>query len=441
MAAVFSPLSSPVCASCSLQRVVLEQAALIESLQGRIAELETRLARYENPHVPSSRLEKPSRPSKSNGKRGRPAGCEGSTRPVPVPTRIVPVTLDVCPRCRSPLGEPVRIESRVVEEIPEPRPVLVTEFKVAHYECSGCGEHVVARHPELPRVGRFGPRALAHVALLKYDSRLPHEKVVEVLGREHGLWITTATVLDITRRVSDALKDEYEAIKKRIRAARVVYVDETGMRVNGANHWVWVFTTEHETLVVIRHSRGKKVLKEVLGKKYDGIIVCDGHKSYSNYTSRLQRCWAHLLREAKDLAEKIPEGVPLNKALHRLYKKLTDALKDGPPPDERKRLLVNAQQTLSRWAERHYQDERLEKFAGKIRNGLRHFLTFIVEPGVEPTNNRAERALREHVVIRKIIGTLRNTKGTTIHETIMTCLATWKQQELNPNEEIIKRMS
>ncbi len=120
------------------------------------------------------------------------------------------------------------------------------------------------------------------MALLKYDARLPHERVCEVLWREHGLSITTATVLDITRRVCDALKDEYEAIKTRIREAPVLYVDETSMRVGGEKYWIWVFTTEHDTLVVLRHSRGKKVLKEVLGKRFPGIIVCDGHKSYSN---------------------------------------------------------------------------------------------------------------------------------------------------------------
>ncbi|MCJ7443556.1 MAG: IS66 family transposase, partial [Methanotrichaceae archaeon] len=49
----------------------------------------------------------------------------------------------------------------------------------------------------------------------------------------------------------------------------------------------------------------------------------------------------------------------------------------------------------------------------------------------EPTNNRAERALREHVVLRKILGTLRNGKGTSIHERIMTVLATWGQQGLD----------
>ncbi|MGB2726942.1 MAG: IS66 family transposase, partial [Halobacteriota archaeon] len=38
---------------------------------------------------------------------------------------------------------------------------------------------------------------------------------------------------------------------------------------------------------------------------------------------------------------------------------------------------------------------------------------------------------REHVVQRKIFGTLRNEKGTSIHERIMTVLTTWAQQGLN----------
>lgn len=57
--------------------------------------------------------------------------------------------------------------------------------------------------------------------------------------------------------------------------------------------------------------------------------------------------------------------------------------------------------------------------------------TFILNPGVETTNNRAERALRPHVVLRKILGTLRNRKGTAIHELIMTVLATRGQRGLD----------
>jgi len=75
---------------------------------------------------------------------------------------------------------------------------------------------------------------------------------------------------------------------------------------------------------------------------------------------------------------------------------------------------------------------------GKIRNGLHHWFTFVTDPDLEPTNNRAERALREHVVQRKIIGTLRNRKGMQIHETITTMLATWNQKGLDPHQQMHK---
>jgi len=70
----------------------------------------------------------------------------------------------------------------------------------------------------------------------------------------------------------------------------------------------------------------------------------------------------------------------------------------------------------------------VSRFAAKMRNGMDHWFTFLTVPGVESTNNRAERALREFVVQRKIFGTFRNGKGTGIYETVMTVLASWKQQ-------------
>ena len=81
--------------------------------------------------------------------------------------------------------------------------------------------------------------------------------------------------------------------------------------------------------------------------------------------------------------------------------------------------------------DREYLEVKAKKFIGKISNGFDYWFTFILNPGVETTNNRAERALRPHVVLRKILGTLRNGKGTAIHELIMTMLATWGQRGLN----------
>ena len=168
-----------------------------------------------------------------------------------------------------------------------------------------------------------------------------------------------------------------------------------------------------------------KVLTEVLTRRFKGIIVCDGWKPYAKFTNRLQRCWAHLLRESKDLAEKFEEAIPLHEALKALYESLTKALESDPPPEIRADLWNLAREALEQWIMKEYPLEIIQKFIGKIINGFNYWFTFIINPGVEPTNNRAERALRPHVVLRKILGTLRNEKGTSIHERIMTMLATW----------------
>ena len=73
---------------------------------------------------------------------------------------------------------------------------------------------------------------------------------------------------------------------------------------------------------------------------------------------------------------------------------------------------------------------------GKIAGGLDHWLTFVGEPAVSPTNNPAEKALREPVVHRKIIGTLRNDRGMFVHETLLSLLTTWSQQGRNPYDEL-----
>ena len=276
---------------------------------------------------------------------------------------------------------------------------------------------------------------------MKFEQRLPFKKIVQQMENEFGLPMTAASALEITRRVSEYLRPEYEAILERVRHARIVNVDETGEKVDGVNHWLWVFTTETETFFVIRKSRGKKVLDEVLGKDFEGYLGCDGWKSYSNFSGRLQRCWAHLLREAEWLAEHCEEAKSLYLALKRLYVELVACLVGDPPLSKRKKIRLAAKRRLRYWLDKDYAGLEARRFIGKVRNGFDHWFTFVVVSGLESTNNRAERALKEPVVQRKIIGTFRNGKGTRIYETMMTLLATWKQQGLNPYETIAESLT
>jgi len=227
----------------------------------------------------------------------------------------------------------------------------------------------------------------------------------------------------------------------RIRDAPIQYADETGIHVQGEKYWVWTFTTPSETFFVIRKSRGMKVLMEVLTRRFKGIIVCDGWKPYARFTNRIQRCWAHLLRESKDIAEKFEEAIPLHNALKELYELLTKALETDPPPEVRETLWKLAREALSNQLSKGYSVEKVRKFVGKINNGFDYCFTFVINPGVEPTNNRAERALRPHLVLRKILGALRNDKGTSIHGRIMTTPATWGQNGLNSLQMLTTKLT
>lgn len=417
----------------------------IELLKDYIKELEARLAKYENAHTPPSlsrgRNRRKDQNSRDMGKPGRKLGHEGVTRPQASPDRQVEVTADQCPDCGTELGDPIRFESKIIEELPEPQPIVVIEYRIAHYTCPCCHREVAAVEPDCPSEGRFGNNAIAQTALLKYKDRLPHRKIKDTLRRIYGLNLSPATILDLTRRAADAVQSQYDSILDRIRNASILYIDETSIDVQGRKHWIWVFTTPSETFVAIRKSRGMKVLREVLTSGFKGIIVCDGWKPYAKFTKHIQRCWAHLLRESKDLAQNIPEAVPIHGALKSIYEQLNEALENNPPPEIRRVVWYMARAVLRQIIGDEYTNEKVRMLIGKISNGFEYWFTFVIHPGVEPTNNKAERAIREHVVQRKIIGTLRNEKGTSIHERLMTVLATWSQLGLDSMQMLRLKLS
>ena len=405
-----------------------------------ILDLQKRLTAYENAHTPPSKRRFPERKKSSSGKIGAPKGHEGTTRETREPDELKEVEEVQCKHCKGLLSKPSKQEKRIIEEIPEPLPIRVVEYRINHYLCPFCNKITIANHPDLPQQGIFGKNVLTHVTLLKFADRLPLRKVMETLNRQFNLDLTSATVFDITRRVSNQLARKYKDLIQIIRGSNHIFVDETGIKVQGKQHWIWTFITDTAALYVIRKSRSRTVLKEILGEKYRGIIICDGWSAYNKYTDKLQRCWAHLLREAEHLADKFESAKLVHEELMRLYDVVKNITYDDPP-DRRQKLFMKCSDKMIGLVKRMNAHRELRKFAVTLLNGAKYFFTRILHPEIEPTNNRAERALRELVVQRKIIGTLRNDRGTSIMETIMSMLTTWKQNGLNPFYELRASLS
>jgi transposase len=165
---------------------------------------------------------------------GKPNNHKGTARPQPIPSEKVKLRLDRCPKCHKKLGRPVKIEKRIIEEIPKPQPVRVIEYSIAYYHCSHCNKDVTPTHPNLPSLrGKFGVNLMSKVAFLKYSERFPNRKIEELLKRDYGLDITPSTIFEMTNRVAKTLDSDYREIIERIRDRKVVNVDETGVKVNG----------------------------------------------------------------------------------------------------------------------------------------------------------------------------------------------------------------
>jgi len=435
-----------------LEKKLEQKDERIEEQQERIEELETRLRKYENPHTPPSKRRSGTDESPTSqddedddirtdgGTPGRKDGHDPEWRSTADPDEEVEVTCGCCPECGQHFDESVGVSPRLVEEIPDPQPPEITQYNRHCYQCDSCGTETVATHPDCPDEGQFGVNVIAQSALSRYDYRLPYRKIADRFEQLHGLELSGASAWHATERAARAGRCEYEQIRHQIQQADVVHIDETGIKRDGEQAWIWTFTTENHTLYAVRESRGSDVPAEVLGEDFAGTVICDGWTAYPAFSDDLQRCWAHILREAEDAAEKQPEGKPIYDSLKQLYVALQTRLESDLTIRERAELQRVARRELESLIERSVPDGPVATLIRKIEGGLDHWLTFVGEPAVSPTNNAAENALREPVVLRKLIGTLRNDRGMFVHETVLSLLATWRQQGRNPYDEL-KRVS
>ena len=432
---------------------LLERIAALENrvdeLEDENKQLRAKLRWHEGPHTPPSKDQSSAGESSSSddeddddsartdgGTPGRKPGHEPEFRDAPNPDREVEVTCGCCPECGEGFDESEGVSPRLVEEIPDPQPPETTQYNRHYYECNGCGAETVASHSDCPDEGQFGVNVVAQATLSKYEHRLPHRKIADRFEQLHGLELSPASAWRATERAARAGRCEYEQIRTQIQQADVVHVDETGHKLNGEQLWLWTFRTDQQTLYAVRESRGSDVPEEVLGEDFDGTIVCDGWTAYPAFSRNLQRCWAHILREAEDVAADHKEAEPIYRTLKQMYVGLQSWLETDPSERQRTRMQKLARKGLEALVDRSVSGGTVATLLGKIERVLDHWLPFVGEPAVSPTNNAAENALREPVILRKLIGTLRNERGMFVHETALTLLATWSQQGHNPYEEL-----
>jgi hypothetical protein len=416
-----------------------ELIAIIEALTARVAALEEEVRRLRQGQGGSSALVvKPSKPPKPEQPRKHRA--QAFVRRKQTPDEIRYHALECCPDCGRKLEGGWEHDRRQTIQITL-TPVQVIDHVIVGRWCGVC------RKRWLPKLSdrdlgvqgkrRFGVSVQALVATLHTAGRLPVKMIRRLLRELFRLRISDGEVVKLLDGVAAAGKPQLQQLLEQVRGSPAVCGDETGWREDGDNGYLWTFATPTVRYFVYRKSRARAVPKEVLGEGFGGVVSCDFYSGY-NKLGVLQRCWFHLLQDAKELAElnaDRPEVVAWVEALRALYEEAKawalacrELPREARARQKQRRCFERAATALARpYALQRDAPQRL--LSQRLLKHRPELFVFISDPAVPATNNLAERSLRPAVVARKISGGTRSPKGSETKMALLSHFGTWQVQD------------
>jgi transposase len=374
-----------------------------QQLLNRLEELERAAARQA---APFRRKEKAKKPPDQHKRPGRPPGHPPAFRPPPAQVdETIEVPLDQCPQCGGPLTD-VQSCEQYIEELPQVRP-HVTKLTTYVGTCPGCGE-VRSTHPRQVSIAcgaagsHLGARALALAAWLNKRLGMTTRSVCKLLHGLFSLKLTPGGLTQALDRVANKAQPAFDQLVTDLRGQSGTWVDETSWWVGGPGWWLWTFTSPDLTVYHVDASRGRNVVLEMLGQDFRGVLTSDCLASYENLPypprrifDRMHKCYAHHLKAIAQAYEKEPSNYLLE---------LRGVLHATSPPTG------------------------AAKVTERIRKRRRWLFTFLDDPALEATNNRAERSLRPAVIARKLSCGNKTIRGKQTWETLTSLAATCHQR-------------
>ena len=429
--------------------MLMKQAARVTVLEAQVEELKRRLnVNSHNSSKPPSSDGPDTKISnrKGGGKRkpGGQPGHEGHHRallPVEQVDKVTGVKPCACEHCGRKIdGEDPQPERHQVWEIPPIQP-YVEEYQLHGFWCRDCGKFTRASLPEGVPAGAFGPRLQATIALLSGVYRLSKRSVESVLADFFHIPISLGSICACEAVVSEALAEPVAQAREHVQSAEVLHADETGWREANTKAWLWVAATATATVFMIHAKRGQVAARELLGA-FRGVLVSDRWGGYNFYTGLRQWCWAHLRRDFTAFSEYPGKAGEIGAALlehcdqmfHWWHRVRDGTLKRSTLRQYMWRLRADVEGLLREGTCCGH--KKMEGSCKRILKGAKHLWTFVGVPGVEPTNNTAERAVRPAVQWRKGCFGTQSAAGSRFVERIMTAAATCKQQQRNVTEYI-----
>jgi transposase len=417
--------------------LLFAMAEEITRLNKRIEELEAKLAENSsNSNKPPSG-DSPYRENRSKKKNKAPKRKRRGYRQQlmdPTETRkVFPVTCS-CGCTTFDNIQPYYTHQHI--ELPE-IVMTVIHFILHRGTCTACGKINKGYVPDEYSPG-FGARFSALVAELGGIDGNSRETIQTFCSSVLKVTISQGAIQKIIDRASKAIKPHYETIRDKARSQGVNHLDETTWKKNGKLNWLWVMANSVVAFFMIHPNRSQAAFDALIGA-WDGILVSDGYKVYQKWVNMRQTCLAHLIRRAKGLSERSdPELAKCGKWARAELQRLCKMAKAPPTEAEWRSFYARLCRLIALYRD---SDSDAGKFVRHIENEMDSLFTFLIEEGVEPTNNFAERMIRFAVLWRKRSQGTNSEKGNRWVERILSLRQTCRLQDQSTFEVLVDALS
>jgi transposase len=434
----------------------------VTEAEKQIADLERQLAGRKKDSTNSSKP--PSSDGPAAARRLKPAHCRGQRtpggqkghpgrhrelEPLERVDQIVPVLPSDCRHCGQPLPQQIEpantlgeVHRYQVTELPPLRAQII-EYQCHKVACPRCGQATRAQLPVEVQVSLFGPRLAGLIAYLTVGLRIPRRGVEQLLETVLSIEISLGSTQKLVEESSEALAATCQELEQQLPKEPVLNSDETGWRSMGERRWLWALVASSFVFFTVAASRSSRVLIHLLGTVFAGILCSDRFGAYLKYhQGRAQFCWAHLKRDllgiqqfarSTDAERFCRNALALAARLFRLWHRFRGGGFDRAELINRsiplqKRFFGLCEQYLDS------RDEGVRVLASALFQHCDRLFAFIEHPGVEPTNNAAERALRHAVIWRKSCFGNQSSKGEVATARLLTIARTCVMQRRNALE-------
>jgi transposase len=434
----------PECPGCK------KRDEIIADLLRRVAALEARLNVHSgNSSTPPSANPPGAKPPVVKKKSSRrPGGQPGhpphlkQLLPADRVNHVFVFAPDRCRACEAALPQDTAAHDPAptrhqLAELPE-LTAIVTEYQGHCRTCPACGEITKATIPAELRAHSVGPRLAATLSYLAGGHHVSKRGLEEITEDVFGVPIALGTVSALEQQMSEALAPAHEQVLEAVREAPVKHVDETGWKQAGQRRWLWVAATQTVAAFVIHTRRNLAALTVLLGESIRGLIVSDRWATYNQLPNdRRQICWAHLKRDFQKCIDRgRPQGAAIGKDGLKLVRRVFKAwhrFRGGGEAESRDELVqrfLPIIREFDRLLERGCRcaDPAVATFCENLMSLGEALWMFVAEENVEPTNNHAERVLRQGVLWRKTSFGCASERGCRFVERLLSVVQTLRLQ-------------